>query len=111
MAQRHVTILIDDLTGKELPAGSGETVQFAIDGDHYEIDVDGKGAEKLRTALSTYVRAGRLVASRNGTRTRRVKTSASATAVRAWATANRIAVNDRGRIPSAVLAQYEAAGN
>lgn len=59
MAQTIVTILIDDLTGKQLSDGAGETVDFALDGVRYEIDLDGTAAQKLRSTLETYVSAGR----------------------------------------------------
>jgi hypothetical protein len=36
MVQRTEVHLIDDLDGKEIPAGKGETVLFAIDGTSYE---------------------------------------------------------------------------
>lgn len=112
MAQKNVTILIDDLTGKELTDGTGETVQFGLDGTTYELDLDTKGAERLRSALTTYVAAGRRVTtSRGAARPRRARTTSDASAVRAWAASNGIQVSDRGRIPSDVLAQFEAAGN
>lgn len=111
MTKRQLIILIDDLTGKELANGSGETVHFAIDGSSYELDVDRKGAEKLRSALAPYVAAGRRVTGSRRQPMRRVRTSPDPTAVRAWAAANGIQVSGRGRIPAAVVAQFEAAGN
>ncbi len=111
VAQKSVIILIDDLTGKELADGTGETVHFSLDGNKYELDIDQKGAEKLRSVLAGYVSAGRRISSSRSGRPRRVKTGADPGAVRAWAAANGVQVSDRGRIPSAVLAQFEAAGN
>lgn len=110
MAQRTVTILIDDLTGKELPANGGETVNFAIDGVRYEIDVDAKGAERLRAALAPYVSAGRRTTP-SGRVIRRTKATADPAAVRAWAASNGLKVSDRGRIPASVVEQYRTAGN
>ena len=59
MAQRNVTTIIDDLTGKELPDGTGETVKFSLDGVRYELDVNSRGAQRLRSAFAPYVKAGR----------------------------------------------------
>lgn len=111
MAQKNVTILIDDLTGKELSDGTGETVYFALDGNDYVIDVDSRGAERLRSLLATYVAAGRRVKGQRSSATRRMKVAPDPSAVRAWAAANGIAVSDRGRVPATVLSQFEAAGN
>lgn len=110
MAQRTITIVIDDLTGEELPPGSGETVEFSLDGVRYEIDVDAPEAEQLRGTLAPYVHAGRRL-SPTGRTIYRAQTSASPTAVRAWAASNGIKVSDRGRIPAAIVEQYRAAGN
>ena len=111
MAQKSVTIIIDDLTGKELPDGAGETVSFSLDGVRYELDVDSKSAGKLRSTLAPYISAGRRLHGRRGVRARRVKTGNDPAAVRAWAASNGLEISDRGRIPAHVVAQFEAAGN
>jgi Lsr2 len=109
VAQRTVTILVDDLTGKELASG-GETVTFGLDGVKYEIDVDAKGAEKLRAAFAPYIRVGRRVTP-SGRRIRRTKVGSNPAAIRAWAASNGIKISDRGRIPASVVEQYHVAGN
>jgi hypothetical protein len=112
VSQRNVLVIIDDLTGKELPAGSGETVRFSLDGSRYELDVDAKGAKKLRSDLAPYIGAGRKIASpRSAPTPRRTKMATDPTAVRAWAASNGLTVSNRGRIPARVIAQFEAAGN
>lgn len=110
MARKNVTIVIDDLTGRELTDGTAENVRFSLDGVGYELDVDTKAAQKLRASMDPFIAAGRRVPSGGG-RSRQVKTAASPTAVRAWAAAHGIQVSDRGRIPASVLSQFEAAGN
>jgi hypothetical protein len=111
VTQRNVTIMIDDLTGKELPAGTGETVSFTLDGVGYEIDVNEKDAARLRSLFARYINAGRRTSTRGARRYRRTRTGSDPSTVRAWAAANGIHVSDRGRIPSSVTAQFEAAGN
>lgn len=112
MAQRNVVVMIDDLTGKKISAGTGETVLFSLDGVSYELDVNSKGARQLRAELAPYVDAGRRISGGRAQRqTRRVKTAADPTAIRAWAASNGISVSNRGRISADVVAQYEAAGN
>lgn len=112
MATRQVTIVLDDLTGRELPSEEAETVRFGLDGVHYEIDVDASGAEALRAALAPYVSAGRrLVGARGDRPVHRVSTVPDPAAVRAWASAHGIHVNARGRIPGRVVEQFREAGN
>jgi hypothetical protein len=50
MAQRIQTLFIDDLDGSQAEG----TVHFALDGAHYEIDLNAVHAEKLRTAMARY---------------------------------------------------------
>jgi hypothetical protein len=118
MAQRTVVRLVDDLDDTEIVDGAGETVNFALDGRQYEIDLTNEHADDLRAALDRYVRAARKVGGRQ-TRARARATGARATAavdyspqaVRAWAKANKIKVSPRGRIPQSVVEQFRAAGN
>ncbi len=112
MARKNITVIIDDITGKQLPDGAGETVSFSLDGIGYELDLDKKAADQLRSSLSPFVAAARRrPAGSRTTRSRHVPTSAAPTAVRAWAAANGVEVSGRGRIPRDVLSQYRAAGN
>lgn len=115
MASRAVVILEDDLTGEQLEAGRGETISFGLDGHDYEIDLSGENATELRQALGRYtgaarktgpvgVRAGGGRSARRSTRPRR-----DTSAIRAWARENGHEVSERGRVPSGVLAAYDAA--
>ena len=112
MAQRVVTALVDDVTGKEIPQGEGETIRFAVNGTQYEIDLDTKGAEKFHKTLAFYIDHGRKVG-RAGTVTQirrtRKNDEVDPAAVRAWAESNGIEVNARGRLRSDVVEQYRAA--
>jgi hypothetical protein len=114
MAQRTRTELVDDIDGRVLRDGKGETVSFALDGSSYEIDLSTSNARKFRSMFEGYVAAGRKVA---GGRTRRRPRAAAASrvhdpkAVREWAAANGLEVSARGRIPAEILQQYRTAGN
>lgn len=110
MAQKQITVYIDDLTGKPLADGAAETVLFGLDGVQYELDTDARSAQRLRTVLSRYVAAGRRSSPGRTTGARRTRTADPAT-VRRWAAANGVHVSARGRIPAQVLSQFEAAGN
>ncbi len=115
MAQRTVTVLIDDITGKELADGEGETVSFALDGNQYELDVDHKAAERLRAAMAAYIKAGRRVSRTSrrteprGSRSITRRDPLQTKAIRDWATSNGYDVSPRGRIPAGVVEAYEAA--
>jgi Lsr2 len=122
VAQKTIVTLIDDLTGEE--AEDITTVEFALEGVTYEIDLADENAAKLRDNLSRYVAAARKTnARRPGTRsadrsTGRGNGNGSATrsgynrdtlrAIREWAKQNGHSVSDRGRLPLNVLNAWEA---
>lgn len=108
MAQRVEVVLTDDLDGKTLADGKGETVRFALDGVTYEIDVSTKNAQALRKALAPYIEAGRKRTVR-GARPARSRGGADAKSIKAWARVNGYQVNDRGRVANDVRAAFEAA--
>jgi hypothetical protein len=66
VVQRVEVLLTDDLDGSDLPAGKGETVTFALDGNSYEIDLRTKNATALRRVLAVYIEAGRPITNRRG---------------------------------------------
>lgn len=120
MAQRIVVTLTDDLDGSE----ADESVQFAIDGVTYEIDLSAGNAEELREALSKYVLAARRTGGRKkqgspiptprqghtgptASPTTNTSLTASPRTVRAWAASNGFKVSDRGRIPQEVMIRFE----
>jgi len=114
MAHRTRTEMVDDIDGKVLGHGKGETVRFSIDGSSYEIDLSKANARRLRGLFEDYVAAGRKIA--NGRTRRRTRVAAvtrthEPKAVREWAAASGIAVSARGRIPAATLELYRAAGH
>ena len=112
MAQKVTVQLVDDLDG----GAAEETVSFSLDGIAYEIDLSAANASALREAFARYVGHARKVGSRaaagrsTGRATGRRRGGDTRTAeIREWARANGHAVNERGRIPGAVLAAYEKA--
>ena len=109
MAQRTVVTMTDDIDG----SSASETVSFAVDGQAFEIDLTTEHAAELRAAFAPYMTAGRRVGGAGRRATARTVTDAgySAPAVRAWAASKHIDIPARGRIPTAVVAQYRAAGN
>ena len=125
MAQRVSVLLLCDLHGEEVEAQ--ETVSFALDGAAYEIDLCEEHAASLREDLASYVGAARRPGPTAGGARRGgggggrprgggggEKPAASGdkgktAEMREWARANGHKVNERGRIPAAVVQAYEAA--
>ena len=115
MAQRVQVLLVCDLHGDETPAG--ETVEFALDGSAYEIDVCEQHANELRDRMATYVGAARRAggrgasagSSRGGRRRRRSSGSGEAARIREWARGQGLAVPERGRIPADLAERYAKA--
>ena len=106
MSQKVITQLIDDIDGKPLEGGQGETVLFALDDTDYEIDLSLQNADKFRGILLDYSAKGRKVA---GTRKSRAKTPSGKPAeIRAWAKDQGRDVPDRGRIPADVRKAFDA---
>ena len=111
MAQKVQVILTDDLDGGE----ADESVQFAVDGVTYEIDLSAANAEALREALAPYVGSARRIGGRSvrrvaGSRPQGAPASRTDLSdLRAWARENGYQVSDRGRVSSEVRAAYEAA--
>lgn len=107
--QEEITFsLIDDLDGST----ATETVDFAIDGKRYEIDLNRSNAGALRKAIAPYVKAGRRKSGGRGRRpAARRRTTATAfsklsenqkASVRQWAK------RSRGRISDAQVAEWRA---
>jgi hypothetical protein len=122
VAQKTIVTLIDDLTGEE--AEDITTVEFALEGVTYEIDLADENAAKLRDNLSRYVAAARKTSARrpgnrgadrsngrgngNGSATRSGYNRDTLRAIREWAKQNGHSVSDRGRLPLNVLNAWEA---
>lgn len=116
MAQRTVVQLTDDLDGKAIAEGKGETVRFGVDGQDYEIDLGEKNAQALRDIVGKYAAAGRRVGggSRGGGRTRSTSSRSGnrdydPKAVRAWAESQGLEVSQRGRVPSDLVTKFQEA--
>ena len=112
MAQKVRVELVDDLDGSAIADGKGETVEFALDGATYEIDLSERNAKRLRDALAQYVNAGRKTGSKRG----RPRSSGGAKrdpeqtkAIKSWGAANGFKVPERGRLSNELLEAYEAA--
>jgi Lsr2 len=111
MAKITVVSLIDDLDGRT----GDESLQFALDGSDYEIDLSTKNATKLRKALAPFVASARRGDGRGGRKGTRAGSTAvrarndDTTAIRDWARSHGYTVSDRGRVASKVIKAYQEA--
>jgi hypothetical protein len=110
MARKVQVHLVDDIDGSR----AEETLKFGLDGTLYEIDLNSKHADKLRTSLAQYISKARRIG-RGGVVTTRGRGQGAARsdreqnqAIRDWAKAKGLEVNDRGRIPASIVEQYHA---
>jgi hypothetical protein len=120
MAQRTIVQLVSDLSGDEMQAGEGRTVEFSVDGTSYSIDLTDKEAAGFDKALGMYIEhATKTSGGTSGGRKRATSSSKPSSGrskdelanIRAWAQANGHKVSERGRIKQDVLDAYHAANN
>src|ERR1700745_2046459 len=112
MAQKTVVTVVCDLPHDGEVEGT-ETVSFAFDGTAYEIDVCATHAKDLREKFGKYVEHARRVAGGGGGLRRRARRGAgpgreSSSRIRAWAKQRGHKASERGRIPAAIIAEYES---
>lgn len=121
MAKRVTTQLVDDIDGAVISDESGETIEFAVSGVEYSIDLKAKNANEFHKKLEYYIEH----ATRVGGRKRKPSTATAATvsatgapakrdpeqtrAIRQWAFDNGYEISERGRIPASVEEAYNAA--
>jgi len=106
MTKKMVVTITDDIDDSE----GAETVSFGLAGQVYEIDLSQQNRDNFKNGLQPYIDAARRVSRQGGVRPVRSRTSRNdSSAIRAWAAEQGLKVSERGRIPAAVVAQYEAA--
>ena len=103
--QKKVVVLVDDRDGSV----AKQTISFAFKGVSYEIDLSDQNAEQFERDMSPWISAARRVGGRlNSRRTTPCgDTEAKSVRVRRWAREKGIELSDRGRIPSAIIEQFE----
>ncbi|WP_040833021.1 histone-like nucleoid-structuring protein Lsr2 [Nocardia brevicatena] len=117
MAKKVTVSLIDDVDGESI---ADETIEFAIDGVSYEIDLSAANASKLREEMEQWVNNARRVSGRRrvkaaaggsggGTKARASMDREQSAAIREWARRNGHKVSARGRISAEVTDLYNKA--
>lgn len=123
VAKNLIVELTDDIDGSVIADGTGESIEFSVDGVDYAIDLKDKNAEKFRKALGYYIdHAAKVGGRKRGGHTSAVRAAAEAAstksakrdpeqtrAIREWANSNGYEVSARGRIPAAAVEAFDAA--
>ncbi|GAA1843680.1 histone-like nucleoid-structuring protein Lsr2 [Asanoa iriomotensis] len=113
MAKETIVKLVDDIDGST----ASQTVEFALDGVAFEIDLSDANADKLRRALAPFVESGTKLTPGGARHSRTVISAEGASlreetrAIRAWAQKygpqlGLDTVGDRGAIPQRVREAY-----
>ena len=105
MAQKRVVELIDDLDG----TAANQTVKFALDGNSYEVDLNDANADELRSSLERFTAQARRTGGRKQSAIDLGSAGPSTKDMRAWALAQGMEVNLRGRVPESLVQQYVTA--
>jgi hypothetical protein len=105
MAKTTITHITDDLDGSK----GAETYSFAWQGTEYTIDLSTKNFKALDKLLGPYIEAGQRVPRRSSSNHRPTSSQRNISAIREWARVQGLEVSERGRIPKAIVEQYEAA--
>src|SRR4051794_11230453 len=111
MAKSTITTVTDDIDGSV----DATPVSFGFQGVSYAIDLAPRNLEKLSKSLAPFIDHATRTRGRNASSSGRKATAKSSRGydlvqLREWAGKNKITVPSRGRIPSAVVDQYLAAG-
>jgi hypothetical protein len=107
MTRKVRVVLQDDIDGSE-PA---RTVRFGLDGREYQIDLNDEHEQALRQVLAPWIAHARRTVLTRFPEPRAAGDGGvpvDASEIRRWAAERGIEVRERGRIPSAVRARYEA---
>lgn len=115
--QQQVTVVYtDDVSGESLEQDAVTTVDFALEGTSYEIDLSEANAAALRDDLATWIaHARKVTGARRGARTPAPRAARAGAdreqnqAVREWARAQGHEVSERGRISATIMDAYQAA--
>lgn len=100
-------VIVDDINGED----GARPVTFALDGSGYEIDLTDANRSALAGALAPFIAAARRVPPKIATSslaTPAAMPKVDRAQLQAWAAAHGVELPARGRVPRAIVEQYEA---
>lgn len=107
MAQKIITIYMDDLTGEE--SSEAATHTLSLDGVTYELDLSPDSYDQLLEAMAPFTRVGRKTGKGKKSARKGAPSGENTAEIRAWAKANGYTVSDRGRVPAEIREAYTKA--
>lgn len=109
MARTYVAVIKDDLTGEVVDQEDAESIEFAVNGKSYTIDLGKKNAAEFHKSLDKYIAVATKVG--GGARTRKPARGSKEdlTAIREWGKGNGFKVSARGRVSSELKDAYSKA--
>lgn len=107
MATKPVTVLVDDIDG----GTASHTVELALDGERYELDLSTTHRHELVRNLARYMAVARRTGGDGAPTPHYTHTAVDPRAVREWARARGIDIPSGKRVPKDVIEQFRAAGN
>lgn len=108
MAQKTIVTMVCDIPHDGEVDGT-ESVSFAFDGSAYEIDLCGAHSKEIREKLAAFADYARKASPVARARRARANSGRRSAEVREWARQHGYEVSERGRIPSKIISDYEAA--
>jgi hypothetical protein len=107
VAQKTIVTMVCDIPHDNEVDGT-ESVSFAFDGSAYEIDLCGAHSKEIREKLASFADYARRASAVNRGR-RRMSSGRRSGEVRQWARQHGYEVSERGRIPTKIITDFEAA--
>ncbi|MFF1635224.1 Lsr2 family protein [Leifsonia sp. NPDC058248] len=106
VSKRLIYELLDDLDQQPIPAGTGETVRFSLDGATYEIDLSDEHVARLRADFEQWIGAAHRVEAASGDV---ATTKHERRMIRDWAREQGLGVSEKGQIPRSIIEEFRKA--
>lgn len=108
MARTYVAVIEDDLTGEVVDQKDAESIEFAVNGNSYTIDLGKKNAAEFHKSLDRYIAVATKV---GGGSTRKPARGGreDLAAIRGWGKENGFKVSERGRVSTELKDAYRKA--
>ena len=108
MARTYVAVIEDDLTGEVVDQQDAESIEFAVNGKSYTIDLGKKNASEFHKSLDRYIAVATKVGGA-GSRKPARGSKEDLAAIREWGKENGFTVSARGRVRSELKDAYSRA--
>lgn len=120
MARKIIEHITDDFDGSDLDPSEVIVETFTVNGVDYSLDLGAKSAEKFDNDMQKWIDKATKMGGRQKRSTNKQAPAptpaavvgsdkAQLSAIREWARANGHEVSDRGRIPRAIVDEFDAA--